>query len=204
MSSSSYRLETPRRPSHLSLGNQESSSYRSSSPGSPSFLYDLPSSMTISPPTSPKSNNRGLSSPTSPSFSRSGRPTPPPGGRHRSTTPSRVAQSDLEQFAEYCRSWSVPALECNWIGVIYLTFRYFTQDEASGRLMTQTLATLPQSHRAPFSRLQASIRSAYHRSVNARRTAEFRAHLSATQPGGSLLPHSRADPHSPAARKGML
>lgn len=70
--------------------------------------------------------------------------------------------------------------------------------------MTQTLATLPPSQRAPFSRLQASIRSAYHRSVNARRTAEFQAHLSATQPGGSLLPHSRADPGSSVAIKGTL
>ena len=67
--------------------------------------------------------------------------------------------------------------------------------------MTQTLATLPPSHRAPFSRLQASIRSAFHASVNARRNAEFQAHLSATTPGGSLMPHSRADPNGPLARK---
>lgn len=68
--------------------------------------------------------------------------------------------------------------------------------------MTQTLANLPSSQRAPYSRLQASIRSAYHRSVNARRTAEFRAHLSATQPGGSLMPHARANPRGNVARKG--
>lgn len=67
--------------------------------------------------------------------------------------------------------------------------------------MTQTLATLPSSHRAPFSRLQASIRSAYHASVNARRNAEFQAHLSATTPGGSLMPHARADPSGTVARK---
>jgi len=189
MSGPSYRLETTRsRPAHLNL-HHEDSSYRSTSafngrPHSPPFLYDLPSSMTISPPTSPKSN-RSLISPTSPTFphSRSGRPTPPPGGRNRSTTPARVAQSDLEQFAEYCKQW------------------YFKQDEESGRLMTQTMATLPQSQRAPYSRLQASIRSAYHRSVNTRKAAEFRAHLSATQPGGSLLPHSRSNPRSPVARK---
>jgi hypothetical protein len=69
--------------------------------------------------------------------------------------------------------------------------------------MTQTLSTLPASQRAPFSRLQASIRSAYHRSVNARKNAEFQAHLAATQPGGSLMPHSRADPRGTLARKGM-
>ena len=70
--------------------------------------------------------------------------------------------------------------------------------------MTHTIANLPPSQRAPFSRLQASIRSAYHRSVNTRRTAEFRAHLSATQPGGSLMPHSRADPHGAAAKKSVV
>ena len=70
--------------------------------------------------------------------------------------------------------------------------------------MTQTLATLPSSQRAPFSRLQASIRSAYHRSVNARKNAEFRAHLSATTPGGSLLAHARADPRGKMAQKGLV
>ncbi|EEB93765.1 hypothetical protein MPER_07539, partial [Moniliophthora perniciosa FA553] len=78
---------------------------------------------------------------------------------------------------------------------------YFNQDEEAGRLMTQTMAGLPPSQRAPYSRLQASIRSAYHRSVNARRTAEFNAHLSATQPGGSLTPHARANPNGPSAKK---
>jgi len=67
--------------------------------------------------------------------------------------------------------------------------------------MTQTLATLPPSQRAPFSRLQASIRSGYHRSINARRHAEFQAQLSATSPGGSLMPHARVDPRGPAAQK---
>ena len=79
--------------------------------------------------------------------------------------------------------------------------RYFNQDENSGRLMTQTLATLPPSQRAPFSRLQASMRSAYHAHINARRSAEFNAHLSATVPGGSLSPHNRADPQGPMAEK---
>lgn len=79
--------------------------------------------------------------------------------------------------------------------------RYFDQDEASGRMMTQTLANVPPSQRAPYSRLQASVRSAYHASVNARRQAEFQAHISTTQPGGSLMPHSRAEPSGPMARK---
>ena len=79
--------------------------------------------------------------------------------------------------------------------------RYFEQDEEAGRQMTQTLATLPPAQHAPFSRLQASIRSAYHASICARRKAEFNAHLSATLPGGSLTPLSRADPAGPAAQK---
>jgi hypothetical protein len=92
----------------------------------------------------------------------------------------------------------------NFIYVYYYFFhvhRYFEQDEEAGRQMTQMLATLPPAQHAPFSRLQASIRSAYHASVNARRTAEFRAHLAATLPGGSLTPLSRADPTGCAAQK---
>jgi len=70
--------------------------------------------------------------------------------------------------------------------------------------MTLRLAHVPPSQRAPFSRLQASIRSAYHASINARRTAEFQAHLSATQPGGSLMPHSRSNPGGNIAKKVSL
>lgn len=110
--------------------------------------------------------------------------TPPPSGGSRAPTPARAARgADLEHFAEHCRAW------------------YYDQNDNAGRLMTQTLATLPPSQRAPFARLQASIRSAYHASVNARRNAEFQAHLSATLPGGSLMPHSRAEPTGPLARK---
>ncbi|KAK7472728.1 hypothetical protein VKT23_000838 [Stygiomarasmius scandens] len=127
-------------------------------------------------PTSPKSP------PTSPRRSRPSHNTPP-SARKRSVTPSGASPSDLERFSTACRAW------------------YFNQDEDAGRLMTQTMAALPPSQRAPFSRLQASVRSAYHRSVNARRVAEFRAHLSATQPGASLTPHSRADPRGSAAQK---
>ncbi|KZP18722.1 hypothetical protein FIBSPDRAFT_745069 [Athelia psychrophila] len=111
------------------------------------------------------------------------RPTPPPSARNRSATPQGVAHSDLEKFSDQCRLW------------------YFSQDEDAGRKMTQTLANLPPAQRAPYTRLQSSIRSAYHASVNARRHAEFRAHLTATQPGGSLMPHSRADPGGPMAQK---
>ncbi|KAJ3490993.1 hypothetical protein NLI96_g1061 [Meripilus lineatus] len=140
-------------------------------------------------PSVPSLSSLGYTSPTSPTArsrsrnSRLGvRMTPPPSAG-RAPTPSRLGRSDIDEFAELCRAW------------------YYQQDDNAGRLMTQTLATLPPAQRAPFARLQATIRSAYHASVNARRNAEFQAHLSATNPGGSLMPHSRADPMGPLARK---
>ncbi|TRM69307.1 hypothetical protein BD626DRAFT_473621 [Schizophyllum amplum] len=153
---------------------------------SDTLLYDVPSSFSP-PPTSP----RHLQSPTSPNSRRSRsprhpRPTPSPTvpkRRKRSLTPLGLASDDLDAFAGACRLW------------------YFDQDEGAGRTMTQTLANLPPSQRAPYSKLQASMRSAYHRSVNARKNAEFRAHLTATQPGGSLMPHTRANPHGKEAKK---
>ncbi|CAK5281786.1 unnamed protein product [Mycena citricolor] len=197
--SGSFRLEAPRaRPPPLNMDRSSfnsSSSILGTSHHPEPLLYNLPQAHTTSPPTSPRSRPTSprspkarLTSPTSPTFGRSrtpinGRSAASPNVRNRSATPIGVARGELDQFAEYCRAW------------------YFTQDEACGRLMTQTLANLPSSQRAPYSRLQASIRSAYHRSVNARKTAEFRAHLAATQPGGSLMPHARADPHGNVARK---
>ncbi|KAK1233171.1 hypothetical protein PQX77_003706 [Marasmius sp. AFHP31] len=185
----SYRLETSRSrqtPAPLQFESTSFNSTSSFTPQSPTLLYDLPSATSLSPPNSPRSLIRSASPPTSPGrsrASRNGRRSPTPGGRNRSQTPVGVAKSDLEKFSEYCRSW------------------YFHQDEEAGRHMTKTMANLSPSQRAPYSRLQASIRSAYHRSVNARRVAEFKAHLSATQPGGSLTPHARSDPIGPAAMK---
>ncbi|KAL7281721.1 hypothetical protein ACG7TL_005039 [Trametes sanguinea] len=195
MSTPSYRLEAPRpRPPPLPIRTQDlpirNSQLRGSKDATETLLYDLPPSTPTSPTRvrSPSS----VTSPTSPTSPRirdmRGRKnTPPPPGRppkqKRSVTPSRPMRSELEEFAEHCRAW------------------YYQQDDNAGRQMTQTLATLPPSQRAPFARLQASIRSAYHASVNARRDAEFKAHLSATKPGGSLMPHSRADPRGPLARK---
>ncbi|KDQ57799.1 hypothetical protein JAAARDRAFT_207264 [Jaapia argillacea MUCL 33604] len=190
MSVSSYRLEAPRpRPPPLPLRFQSSSARPSSvslNDKSETLLYDLPS--TTSPPPGPSSRSNATS-PTSPTFGgrtrgiRSRGMTPPPTSHPRSSTPTRALRSDIEGFAEHCRAW------------------YYNQDEHAGRLMTQTLSTLPPSQRAPFARLQASIRSAYHAHMSARRAAEFQAHLSATNPGGSLMPHSRADPAGTLARK---
>ena len=155
------------------------------------LLYDLPflpSTTSLSLSTSPRSA-RQLVSPGSPSISGrsqrliNGRLTPPLSRPNRSTTSLGVTPEELEQFSEYCRSW------------------YYDRDYNSGRLMAQILAPLPPSERAPFARLQASIRSGYHRSINARRDAEFQAQLSATSPGGSLTAHARVNPRGLAAQK---
>lgn len=87
---------------------------------------------------------------------------------------------------------------------LFLFSRFFNQDEAAGQLMTQTLNKIHASQRAQFTRIQAAIRAAFHSSVAARREAEFHAHIRATQPGGSLMPHCRADPSGPAARQERL
>ncbi|KAH0827371.1 hypothetical protein J3R83DRAFT_4021 [Lanmaoa asiatica] len=193
MSAAAYRLETPRpRPPPPPLRHPSPrTSVHINTQSSQTLLYDLPSSPSIiSPPNSPILPKPSPTSPSSPSFPggrargrRGGRTGPTPPARNRSSTPLGVSQSDLEKFTDYCRSW------------------YFDQEEAAGRDMAQILANVAPSQRALYSRLQASVRSAYHASVNARRHAEFQAHICATQPGGSLMPHSRADPSGPMARK---
>ncbi len=79
--------------------------------------------------------------------------------------------------------------------------RYYDQNADAGRLVSQTMSTVPDTQRAPFIKLQASIRSAYHADVNARRHAELKAHLSSISPGGSLTPLARADPRGPVAAR---
>jgi len=89
----------------------------------------------------------------------------------------------MEEFAAQCRAW------------------YYDQDDRAGQAVSQTMNNLPPAHRAAYMKLQASIRSAYHSSVAARRLAEFKAQLSSITPGGSLTPAARAIPHGPLARK---
>lgn len=118
----SFRLEAPRpRPPPLPLRTSNLIGTRSPPPriigtqDSPTtLLYDLP-------PTAPSptraNSSLGYVSPTSPTgrsrsrASRGGmRMTPPPSGG-RAPTPSRVGNSDLEEFAVLCRAWCVlPAL----------------------------------------------------------------------------------------------
>lgn len=208
MSAAAYRLETPRpRPPPPPLRHPSPrTSVHINTQSNQTLLYDLPSSP---PPTSP-TYSKPPASPASPSFPggrargrRGGRTGPTPPARNRSSTPLGVSQSDLEKFTDYCRSWYATYLPSLFLPFTTLD-RYFDQDEAAGRVMTQTLANVAPSQRALYSRLQASVRSAYHANVNARRHAEFQAHICATQPGGSLMPHSRADPTGPIARKERL
>jgi hypothetical protein len=89
----SYRLESPRpRPPAISTHSEDKSS----------LLYDLPTATSVTSPTASKSR---LTSP-SPSVRARGSKrfkSPPPSA----TVPSRALQSDLETFAEQCRSWYV-------------------------------------------------------------------------------------------------
>lgn len=120
MSGTTFRLETQRtRPPPPPLRVQKPArplsvlNNSNNINDSQTLLYDLPSSNTLSPPTSPRSNS-GIVTPSSPPgrspgrsrrASRNPRPTPPPSARHRSTTPLGAARSDLEAFAEQCRQW---------------------------------------------------------------------------------------------------
>ncbi|KAI0031744.1 hypothetical protein K488DRAFT_51438 [Vararia minispora EC-137] len=156
------------------------------SPSTETLLYDLPSAPANL--TSPRSPDAPVSPLSSSYVGRSvarvprNQKTSPRPSRTRSATPSKT-KSDIEIFAEKCERW------------------FFHQDEEAGQTMTQTLATLPSHHRAPYVKLQASIRSAYHASIRNRRDAEFRAHLSSTHSGGSLSARARADPRGSEARK---
>jgi len=114
MSGPSYRLEAPRprrAPSPLVLNNSSKSPSMLTATQEPDLLYDLPPTASMSPPLIGSRSPGRIASPTSPTFSgrargrRNGRPTPPPSSRNRSQTPQGVAQSELEQFAEYCRAW---------------------------------------------------------------------------------------------------
>ena len=60
--------------------------------------------------------------------------------------------------------------------------------------MSQTLSNTAPAHRATYTRLQASVRSAFHTDQSIRRISEFRALLSATEPGNSLSLAARSLP----------
>ena len=67
--------------------------------------------------------------------------------------------------------------------------------------MSQTLANTAPAHRATYTRLQASVRSAFHTDQSVRRISEFRALLSSTEPGNSLSLAVRSSPNCSLVKK---
>jgi hypothetical protein len=186
---------SPTSPSSTYSSNRRGSATFSVSPFDSEYLYDVPN---ISPPATP-----GVSR-IKPSSSPAGRRS-----RDRSSSRSRIVQSDLEKFAEFCRKWcasiiqhSYPISSNPYLSVYSFSIRYFDQDSAAGQSMTQTLASVPPSQKASYTRVQAATRAAFHRSVQKRRTAAFLAHLSATQPGASLSMSARKDVRGKVAKEG--
>lgn len=187
---SSYTLERTRtRPPPPPLRLHKSPVRNSSSLADSQLLYDLPSSSSIG---SPPPNQSFLTSPTSATSPggrqlRQGRPgrrrRPSSPSRSRSVTPQFHRRDEFEIFAQNCRAW------------------YFEQNEESGNEMTKTLTRSPPGDRAQYARIQAVVRAAYHAHAVARRRSEFQAHINATAPGGSLMPHCRANPNGPIARE---
>lgn len=118
MSRSAYPLEAPRPrqppPPPLTFSPSafdfdSSISFRGTGKDTHTLLYDVPSSISMTSPTSPRSRHSRVLSPTSPTFTgrqiNSGRPTPPPSARNRSTTPSAISSTDLEKFGDLCKQW---------------------------------------------------------------------------------------------------
>jgi len=187
---SSYTLERTRpRPPPPPLRLHKSPIRNSSSLADSQLLYDLPTSPLIG---SPPPSHSFLTSPTSATspggrqlqHGRPGRPRRPSSpSRSRSATPQFHRRDEFEIFAQNCRAW------------------YFEQNEDAGNEMTQTLTKSPPGDRAQYARIQAVVRAAYHAHAAARRRSEFQAHINATAPGGSLMPHCRANPDGPLARE---
>ncbi|KAL7420567.1 hypothetical protein Q5752_004518 [Cryptotrichosporon argae] len=160
------------------------------------------------PPSRPHSTGRTSieTAPTAPSLRRdSGSATrrpptvrsPPPGGagsvysgREGSVYGRRVegvtspTPADLQLFAHHCRLF------------------YFspTPPESSASFIASTLAALPPSHRAAYTRLQSSLRSLAHLHHLRLRLTSFHALIASTLPSGSLSPPARADLAGPRAR----
>nr|XP_019000212.1 uncharacterized protein I203_07371 [Kwoniella mangroviensis CBS 8507]OCF63673.1 hypothetical protein I203_07371 [Kwoniella mangroviensis CBS 8507] len=91
---------------------------------------------------------------------------------------------DLQLFAHHCRLF------------------YFspTPPEESSSYISSTLASLPPSHRAAYTRLQSSLRSLAHLHHLRLRISSFHALISSTVSSASLSPLSRQDLVSPRAR----
>ena len=95
---------------------------------------------------------------------------------------------DLDKFSHHCRLF------------------YFSTDhnEPSSRYISSTLAALSPSHRAIYSRIQSSLRSAAHLHHLRIRIASFHAFLASIVPSDSLPPAARSQPrgkHAQAERR---
>ncbi|KAH7108536.1 hypothetical protein BKA62DRAFT_682519 [Auriculariales sp. MPI-PUGE-AT-0066] len=159
-----------------------------SAPGSASDdipLHGPPSSKPV------VSSLQSPTSPISPTMSVTARrmsgSNPPPATSHRgrrrtSATPppdslsAQAQRQALQDFAEACRAF------------------FYNNDAVAEERMTRRLAALPAYDKRQYTKVQASIRAAFHRDAAARRRHEFRAHLTSTAPGGSLSPAARASP----------
>lgn len=95
-----------------------------------------------------------------------------------------LMQQDLDKFSHHCRLF------------------YFSSEhnEHSSRYISSTLAALSPSHRAIYSRIQSSLRSAAHLHHLRVRIASFHAFLAGIVPSDSLSPLARSHPRSKQAR----
>jgi len=55
---------------------------------------------------------------------------------------------------------------------LFLLHRYYEQKELAGKQMSQALANVDPSHRATYTRIQASVRSAFHADLTTRKNTE--------------------------------
>lgn len=92
---------------------------------------------------------------------------------------------DLAQFSHHCQ------------------ILYFTSDppEASAEYISSTLAALPPSHRATYTRIQASLRAQSHDRATRIRLIEFHALISSTFANASLTLPARQDFNGKEARE---
>ncbi|CDZ98149.1 hypothetical protein [Phaffia rhodozyma] len=100
--------------------------------------------------------------------------------------PSSPSPADLNLFSEHCRRL------------------FYEGDPRSQAYIDHVLSTLPPSHRAAFTRTQASIRSAFHADESLRRRNEFEVIVRVTEPGGGLTIQARRDLDGAIAKRERL
>ncbi|KAL7415415.1 hypothetical protein BDY24DRAFT_349333 [Mrakia frigida] len=117
------------------------------------------------------------------------RPTPPPPSSSSSVfskapqNPSSPSPSDISLFHSACVRF------------------FYHQDPSAQSYIESVLSSLPPSHRAAFTRVQAAVRSTFHADEEVRRRNEFEVLLRGTDPGGGLTVGNRRDPNGKGARR---